>query len=132
MNIPTILGNYILWHYSEALADIFRIIGNFTWFFNNMFSIPLLLQSFFSPFKRLEDASNKKSWSFEDWGGRIIINNLMRLVGMLMRTIVIAIGLISIIITIIAGAFIFLVWLILPFAVIIIFLAGLGKLFFIF
>src|SRR3989338_11642729 len=111
MKAPILLTRYLIWHYSEALADWWRIVGNFIWFFFHMFSIDLLLRTLFSPFKRLQEERKKGSWAFEDWGGAIIINVLMRLIGFGVRTMFIAVGLIFIIFTAIVGIVAFILWL---------------------
>ena len=59
-----------------------------------MFSIGLLLRTLFSPFKRMEEERKKGSLKFEDWGGAIIINLLMRLIGSLVRSVIIIAGII--------------------------------------
>lgn len=121
---------YLIWHYTEALVDWWRIVGNFVWFFFHMFSIGLLLRTLFSPFKRMREERKKGSLAFEDWGGAIIINLLMRLIGSLVRTIIIIAGIIFIIFTILIGAAAFLLWLILPALVIFLIVFGLGQLFY--
>ena len=130
MKFPILATKYLVWHYGEALTDWWRIVGNFIWFFFHMFSIDLLLRTLFSPFKRLQEERKKGSWAFEDWGGAIIINVLMRLIGFGVRTMFIAVGLIFIIFTAMVGAIAFVFWLILPLMVAFLLVFGFSQLFY--
>ena len=130
MKFPILATKYLVWHYGEALTDWWRIVGNFIWFFFHMFSIGLLLRTLFSPFKRLQEERKKGSWKFENWGGAIIINVLMRLVGFSVRTMFIVVGLIFIIFTAMVGAIAFVFWLILPLMVAFLLVFGFSQLFY--
>ena len=130
MKFPILATKYLVWHYGEALTDWWRIVGNFIWFFFHMFSIDLLLRTLFSPFKRLQEERKKGSWKFENWGGAIIINVLMRLVGFSVRTMFIVVGLIFIIFTAMVGAIAFVFWLILPLIVAFLLVFGFSQLFY--
>lgn len=130
MRTPILATRYLIWHYTEALADWWRIVGNFIWFFFHMFSVGLLLRTLFSPFKRMEEKRKKGSLEFEDWGGAIIVNLLMRLIGFLVRSIIIVVGLVFILFTIIIGLATFILWLILPALVAFLLVFGFSQLFY--
>ena len=130
MKTSILATRYLIWHYTEALADWWRIVSNFIWFFFHMFSISLLLRTLFSPFKRMREERKKGGLKFEDWGGAIIINLLMRLIGSLVRSVIIIAGIIFIIFIIFIGATAFLLWLILPALVIFLIIFGLSQLFY--
>ena len=130
MKTPILATKYLVWHYSEALADWRRIVSNFIWFFFHMFSVGLLLRTLFSPFKRMREERKKGSLAFEDWGGAIIVNLLMRLIGFLVRSMIITIGVIFIIFTILVGAVALLLWLILPALVTFLLVFGFSQLFY--
>lgn len=55
MNLVSIAKNYLVWHYSAALSDMFYIWWNYIWFVNHLFSVPDVIGSLFSPFKRLQE-----------------------------------------------------------------------------
>ena len=78
----------------------------------------------------MEEERKKGSLKFEDWGGAIIINLLMRLIGSLVRSVIIFAGIIFIIFTILIGAMAFLLWLILPALVIFLIVFGFSQLFY--
>ncbi|HEY4496237.1 MAG TPA: hypothetical protein VJC04_02670 [Candidatus Paceibacterota bacterium] len=130
MKFPILATKYLVWHYSEALTDWWRIVGNFVWFFFHMFSIGLLSKTLFAPFKRLQEERKKGSLKFEDWGGAIIVNVLMRFVGFGVRTVIIAVGLIFILFTVVIGLMAFVLWLILPLGVAFLLVFGFSQLFY--
>ena len=130
MKAPILATRYLVWHYTEALADWWRIVGNFVWFFFHMFSIGLLTRTLFSPFKRMQEERKKGSLAFEDWGGAIIVNLLMRIIGFLVRLMIILVGIIFILFTILIGATAFLLWLILPALVAFLLVFGFSQLFY--
>jgi len=70
----------------------------------------------------VEDRGEK--WNLEDLAGYIIIGLLSRIVGFLVRTVIIVIGLVCLLFTVIAGFAVYLFWIAAPF--VIIFLLGLG------
>jgi hypothetical protein len=116
MNFLLIIPYYFSWHYSQGLLDYFRIWKNLVWFLWNFFSIKILLKTFFTPFERLQEKYNG-GLDMESLAASIIVTNLMRLVGMLARSVIIIFGLIVLMTFIIAGFFGIFLWLILPFAI---------------
>ena len=115
--------HYLKWHYTKAIVDYYRIVFNFIWFFYNLFSIKLSLQTLFSPFHRLSE-TYEGGVHFEKFFEAVIVNSLMRLVGFLLRTFLITIGLAFIIASIILGAFFFIVWVLAPLLILFLFLFG--------
>jgi len=85
------IKEYLLWHYGAAPREFFALWKNFLWFGYHFFSIPLLVSTFAAPVYRLQE---KSSGSFDP--GRIlgdfVVTTLMRIVGMILRTIVLALG----------------------------------------
>lgn len=115
---------YVRWHYTIALLDLWGILNNFLWFVWNFFSIPILWRSFFAPWKRMAEKYDKRgSWS--DFFSALLINALMRAVGIVMRSAVLAFGLLAFVCTIVVGAITFLAWLLTPVILIILFGEGL-------
>lgn len=95
--LPLFIPYYITWHYGKAFSDIFRIFGNLIWAVANFFSIKILLKTLFAPWRRLQEEKKKPGFDLEEWAGNFIVNELMRVVGFLIRIFTIALGLISII-----------------------------------
>jgi hypothetical protein len=114
---------YTLWHYSKAVKEYIHIVFNFVWFFYTFFSIPILLKSFFAPFKRLKEDYGG-GFNPQKWLEAFVITTLMRIVGMLMRSILIIFGVFFIILTVIVGLFFLVVWLLAPLFVCFLFVYG--------
>ena len=122
MEFVQVLWYYILWHYTKAWNDIFRLISNCLWFVGNFFSINLLLRTLFSPWRRLGARGGE-----ENIFGTLVINFLMRFIGFGMRLGTIIIGAVSLLFTMVASGIVLLVWLFLPVIVFFLFFGGLGK-----
>ena len=116
---------YILWHYTKAWQDIFRIIGNYLWFIGNFFSIGLLSRTLFSPWRRLSVSGGKGSK--DGFFGALLINTLLRGVGFLARSITILVGVAALFLTIIFSCAFLVAWLFLPVIVFFLFFGGLGQ-----
>lgn len=123
-----IVHHYILWHYTTALGEILHLSKNFIWFVTNFFSIPSLLRSLFSPWKRMTESRGSR-FNFEDIAGYIIINLFSRLVGALVRIIIILIGLLFLIVVITTTILTYLFWIFAPALLLISLLYGLILIF---
>src|SRR3989344_9375955 len=84
---------YIFWHYTRAWTDLWRLATNYLWFLYHFFSIPLLLGTFFAPWKRLSDGGKSKAMG--GGFGRLIFNLMLRIVGVFARGAVVGIGIFS-------------------------------------
>jgi len=124
MALVQVLWFYILWHYTKAWQDIFRIIGNYLWFVGNFFSINLLLRTLLSPWRRLSIRGGKGTG--DSFFGALLVNTLMRAVGFLIRSMTILIGAVSLFVTIFLSFVFLIVWLLLPVIVFFLFFGGLG------
>lgn len=124
----SIVHHYFLWHYTRALLEIFHVWFNFIWFVVHFFSLPQLMQSWLAPWKRMTEGRGNK-WNFEDLAAYIIINFFSRIIGALLRTTVIAVGLIALFLTIIGGVLVYVVWLAAPLFIVILLAGGVSLLF---
>ena len=100
---------------------------NFLWFVTNFFSIPNLLATFVSPFMRMQEGFSR-GFDPEDIAAVIVVNILMRIVGVVMRTVVIAAGLVCLGVVFVGGLVIMALWIFVPFIVIGLFMAGVTTL----
>jgi hypothetical protein len=120
--IFTVLG-YLRWHYSKAILSFTDIWKNLLFFITDFFSIKLLLRNFFDPWKKMTD-SYPKRFNFKDYLFSFITNSITRVVGIIMRFILLIAGFLA------CGLFCLLlpigliIWIILP--LVVIFLIGNG------
>lgn len=128
MLLTTILHHYFLWHYSRAFLEIFHVWINLLWFVVHFFSLPLLLKSLFSPWKRIVEPRGKLL-DFEDFAGFVIIGLLSRVVGFFVRFTVIMTGSLVLLLTVVGGIFAYVFWLVAPVVLIGGLLVGLRMLF---
>lgn len=120
--------SYLFWHYTKALKNIFGIFANFLWVTYRFFSLPLLFRTFFSPWRRL-GSQYESTLDIGEFFGTLIVNTLMRIVGMFIRFFTILLGILSLILIIIAGIGFFIVWILLPFIIVWLFYKGVIKIF---
>jgi hypothetical protein len=108
-----IFFQWVFWEFFEIPGNILKNWGNFLRFNLNYFSVPLLLKTFFSPWRRYK-------W-FYPRGLKIgrylevfFSNLLSRFLGAIIRFSLIIIGLLTEIFVILGGIILFFGWLILP------------------
>ncbi len=117
---------YLEWHYSRAFADIWNTCTNYIWFIYNFFSISLLFRTFFTPWHKM-DVQYGKGLDMENFFGPFIVNTLMRLVGMVLRAVIIIIGFVCVLVTFLLGVLCLVIWPFLPFILVYIAYRGLLK-----
>ena len=121
--LTTSLG-YLKWHYTSALVATFALWKNILVFLFNFFSIKNLFGNFSTPWKRLADTYPKK-FNLKIYFFVFLVNLIMRIVGMFLRSIIILIGLTCCIVYIILLPLSLLIWLALPIAVVYLIVTGL-------
>lgn len=109
----SIAHHYLLWHYTTAFKEIRHVWKNFMWFVIHFFSLPQLLRSLFSPWKRITEERGQ-TLSFEDLAGFIIINLISRIIGILIRTCIILSGTTVLLLLSISLVLVYLFWLFAP------------------
>ncbi len=113
MGIPFFIFDYFIWHYTKAFKDIGVLWLNFMWFVLHFFSIPLLLRTLLSPWRRIS-AGHKKG-DLEDWAQAIAFNLMSRVVGFLIRIVLIIVGLTVLTILFFSIVVFLIFWVSLPF-----------------
>jgi hypothetical protein len=117
MLFAAIIRDYFVWHYTQAWFLLWGVWRNFLWFVIHFFSIPQLMRSWFAPFKRITERRGDK-FDLEDLASYVIIGFLSRILGALIRTIIIMIGLTTLALTVIGGFAVYLLWALVPFMII--------------
>ena len=118
----------LIWQFFDTPKAILKGWGNFLLFNLNYFSIPILLKTFFSHWRRYYFPYGKR-WDIGIWVGAFVGNMFSRIIGMILRTVLIIIGLLIEIFIMIVGMIIFLGWILLPFLLLAGFLLGLNLMF---
>jgi hypothetical protein len=108
---------YIHWHYSRALQGIQDITTNLVWFVWHFFSIGILFETLFAPWQRIQE-TRKRGLDIEGYLSTLLINLVMRCVGVFIRMIFIVIGLVCCAAVVLGGVVVFLVWLVLPLVIV--------------
>ena len=117
MFLPLIIHDYFVWHYGRAWWELWGVWRNYLWFVIHVFSIPQLMRSWFAPFKRITE-QRRSSFSREDIAAYIIINLVSRVIGLVIRTIIISLGLVVLTLTVGVGVVVYLTWALLPFLIV--------------
>ncbi len=88
--------------FADLLLGLFGAWMNIQKFLVNFFSLPLLARSFFAPFRKMQE---KKAPGFdpENIAEVFVANLVSRFVGMLIRSILIVLGIITEIVVFVAG-----------------------------
>jgi len=111
--MQNILFQYFIWQFFEAPKEILKAWRNFLKFNLNYFSIFLLLKTLFSPWRRYQ-MSYGKGFDIGRYLEAFFSNLIFRLLGAIVRSFLIVIGLLAEIFIVFCGIIIFLGWLILP------------------
>jgi ATP-dependent Clp protease ATP-binding subunit ClpC len=115
---------YLFWHYTEGLKDFPKTWKNFLRFFWYFFSIEFLFETLFYHWHR-DITTRGPGFDLKEFFQTLVFNILSRGIGAIVRTITILAGLLICGLVLIAGAFLFLVWLAFPAVVLGLFLGGL-------
>ncbi|MEK7542275.1 MAG: hypothetical protein AAB524_01075 [Patescibacteria group bacterium] len=123
-----LLLRYVKWHYLDASRDILKGWGNILWFNFNYFSVLLLIQTFFSPWRRIT-WDYGRGFDFSRYLFTFASNLVSRILGAVMRSFLIAAGIVMEFALLFLGSLFFLFWLVLPAIIIAAFFYGIFLLF---
>lgn len=108
-----ILFLYIEWHFLDVAKGILKAWRNFLLFNLNYFSVPLLLKTFFSPWRKYKE-SYGRGLDIKKYFEAFASNMISRVLGAIVRSFLIIIGIAFEIFILFAGLIVFLAWIILP------------------
>ena len=112
---------WLVWHFVEVPKFLLTVWKNYILFALNYFSLPILLKSLFAPWRRYR-WNYPKGINVGDFLSTLISNTFSRIMGAIMRIVLIAVGIVFQIFVILAGIAIILLWILIPFIVIACFL----------
>jgi len=121
--MANIFFQYLAWHFFDTPKGILRAWQNCLKFNLNHWSVPLLLRTWFSTWRRYQ-YSYGKGFSFSKYFEVFTFNLISRIIGAIMRSVLIIFGLSMEILVFLAGTIVLLAWLILPFFLILGFIYG--------
>ncbi|MFA5747403.1 MAG: hypothetical protein WC926_05045 [Candidatus Paceibacterota bacterium] len=116
------------WYYRDIPQKFYKIWSNYVWFWAYYFSLGDTLRTFFSPWKRIYE-NYSGGFNIEKWLSALVWNLFSCLMGMFLRTFLIAALLISELLTFIIGFAFLIIWPAFPLVLAITFLRGLIYLF---
>ncbi|MBI2054060.1 MAG: hypothetical protein HYT36_01890 [Candidatus Staskawiczbacteria bacterium] len=102
------------WHFYEMPKFLIQVWNNYLLFESNFFSIPLLLKTFFSPWRRY-------GWRYPnimqvgDFFNTLVSNTFSRIIGILFRIILIAGGMAGWVAIVVVGFIAIVFWILMPF-----------------
>ena len=105
---------YLSWHYKYALGNLFSLTKEFIRFFFNFFSIGLFVKTLFLPMFSVKADPGKEVYII-DYIAIIISNLFLRVLGFIVRSCFIAVGVLSIVLVSILMTGILFVWVFMPF-----------------
>ena len=108
---------WFFWHFYEMPKFLLGVWKNYILFALNYFSLPILLKSLFAPWRKYR-WNYPKIFDIGEFFSTLISNAFSRILGALMRIVLIIVGILFQIFVIFAGLIIFLIWLLIPFIII--------------
>jgi hypothetical protein len=120
-----ILMVWLSWHFFEMSKFLLGVWKNYILFALNYFSLPTLLKSLLAPWRKYK-WNYPKGFDIAEFFNTFISNVFSRLLGALMRIVLIIFGILFQIFVIFAGLVVFLLWILLPFIIVAGFLFFLG------
>jgi hypothetical protein len=123
-----VLGLYLKWHYSDRVKAILRGWRDFLKFNFYYFSVPLLLKTLFSPWRKYRWAYGN-ALDFKVNVEVFLSNLISRALGAIVRSFLIIIGLATEAAILVFGIMAVFLWTTLPFLVLLVFAFGIRLLF---
>jgi len=112
-----IFSLWLLWQFYEMPKFLLQAWNNYFMFATNFFSVPQLLKTFLAPWRRY-NWRYPKGFDLVEFFNTLISNIFSRILGAMMRTVLIVTGILLQVFVAIAGLLIFIFWLLMPFIII--------------
>lgn len=105
---------WVVWHFYEMPKFLFSVWGNYLHFGSEYFSVPLLFATLLSPWRKY-NWKYPKGFAPQEFASTLMSNLFSRLIGLVCRLGLIIAGIITEFFIFCAGAFILLLWILVPF-----------------
>lgn len=115
-----------LWYYTRGFIDVLSVWFNCMWFIIHFFSIPLLLRTLFSPWKRMTDEGTSRS--IEAYMEGFIMNTMSRIFGAFVRAVIIFVGMFALCVGVVVLGTVLVFWILAPLLLIYSFFYGIALL----
>jgi hypothetical protein len=119
---------YFYWYYLERTREIADIIGGYVRYWVFFFSTKQVLRSLFAPWKMIDSDAMEGNLSLKQFLEGAFSNLFSRVMGLIMRTVLLAFFVAIEVVTIVIGVAIFVVWLVMPIALVWIIIYSFTKL----
>ena len=124
MQIENVFSLWLLWQFYEMPKFLLQAWNNYFMFAANYFSVPQLLKTFFAPWRRY-NWRYPKGFDVVEFFNTLVSNIFSRILGAIMRTVLIITGILLQVFVAIAGLVVFIIWLLVP-------VIAIGGLFYVF
>jgi hypothetical protein len=88
-----VLYEFITWLYGDGMREFTKAWLNLHWFLWRVFSVPLLLRTFFAPFRRTSEGYGR-GFDPSRIAETFMINMVTRMVGALVKTVLLAVAIV--------------------------------------
>ena len=116
-NNQNIFITWLIWHFYEMPKFLLGVWKNYILFALSYFSVPFLLKSLFAPWRKYK-WNYPKGFAVGEFFSTLISNAISRILGALVRIVLIVIGILFQIFVIFAGLMIVFLWIAIPFIII--------------
>jgi len=116
-NKENIFTAWLLWQFLEMPKFLLHAWNNYFIFATNLFSLPLLLKTLFAPWRKYK-WRYPRGFDAMEFFGTFVSNIFSRIIGCIMRIILIVAGILFQVFVAIAGLIIFICWILAPFIII--------------
>ena len=124
-----IISLWLIWQFFEAPKEILKGWKNYLKFNLNYWSVPVLLKTLLSPWRRYSSTYGKglHPWRYFE---TFVFNMMSRIIGAVLRVVFIVAGLFIEVLILLGGVIVFLGWLVLPVILFFGFIFGLRQILF--
>jgi hypothetical protein len=116
-NRQNVIVLWFAWQFYEMPRFLFEVWNNYFLFALNYFSLPVLLKSLFAPWRKYK-WNYPKGFNLGEFFSTLISNSFSRIIGAMMRVVLIFVGILFQVSVILIGLIIFVLWILVPFIII--------------